>query len=102
MMKFSRVAASLAAVGALMVSVSVSAEAGDRHHRHGHKHCDKARVVAALKHMGFVSGEEIECKRRYIEVDDGIRHDGNRFDVKLDPVTLAVIHKEHEGKVRHR
>lgn len=59
-----------------------------------------ANVVEALHHMGVVAWDEIEWDDGHWEVDDAVRADGRQYDLKLDPVTLAVVHVDYEGRRR--
>ena len=92
------IAASVAALAALAVSTATPSLAGDGHHRHhGAKaHHGHAAVAASLRDRGFVSWDEIEWDDGKWEVDDARRANGARYDLKLDPSTLKIVHRERE------
>jgi hypothetical protein len=54
------------------------------------------RVVTQLSSLGFTSWKEIEWDDGYWEVDDAIGPDGVKYDLKLDPETLAVVEQERD------
>lgn len=110
-------AASAVAVAAFVAGAAAPATAGhDRHERHAHadhakhhhhkhkrhgKKCPK-HVKHALHQLGFVSWDEIEFDDGLWEVDDAIRADGSRWDLKLDPKTLDVVKRKKERSARKR
>ncbi|MEQ1652829.1 MAG: PepSY domain-containing protein [Hyphomicrobium sp.] len=111
MLNKSTLAASVAALGALVVVGATPAAAdhhrGKRHHaheaHHGHhkhhharKHCKHKHVAHALHAKGFVSWDEIEWDDGVWEIDDARRADGSQYDLKLHPKTLHVIHRQRE------
>ena len=62
---------------------------------------EKTKIEAKLKELGFVSWDEIELeeggsKGSYWEVDDAIKADKSRFDLKLSTNDLSVIGLEKE------
>ncbi|SDM87025.1 Peptidase propeptide and YPEB domain-containing protein [Methylobacterium phyllostachyos] len=56
----------------------------------------QAKVEAMLKQEGFTKWEEIELDDGMIEVDDAIDASGKKFDLKLDPKTLAIVKRKAE------
>lgn len=56
----------------------------------------QAKVEAMLRQEGFTAWKEIELDDGMIEVDDAVDASGKRFDLKLDPKTLAVVKREAE------
>jgi hypothetical protein len=54
------------------------------------------RIEAALRSASFRSWEEIEFDDRVWKVDDSRADDGRMYDLKFDPNTLQVIHKEED------
>jgi hypothetical protein len=53
-------------------------------------------VEAMLKQEGFTKWDEIELDDGMIEVDDAIDASGKKFDLKLDPKTLAIVKRKAE------
>lgn len=53
-------------------------------------------VAIALQQQGFVTWDWIKFRRGLWLVDDARRVDGREFDLRLDPVTLAVIWSERD------
>ncbi|HSF33854.1 MAG TPA: PepSY domain-containing protein [Candidatus Tectomicrobia bacterium] len=51
-------------------------------------------MEAALRAAGFRSWEEIEFDDGLWEIDDARADDGGKYDLKLDPNSLQIIHKE--------
>ncbi|MCJ2019729.1 MULTISPECIES: PepSY domain-containing protein [unclassified Methylobacterium] len=56
----------------------------------------QAKVEAMLKQEGFTKWDEIELDDGMIEVDDAIDANGKKFDLKLDPKTLAIVKRKAE------
>jgi hypothetical protein len=56
----------------------------------------QAKVEAMLKQEGFTKWDEIELDDGMIEVDDAINASGKKFDLKLDPKTLAIVKRKAE------
>ncbi|MEA1831762.1 PepSY domain-containing protein [Methylobacterium durans] len=56
----------------------------------------QTKVEALLKQEGFTKWKEIELDDGMIEVDDAIDANGKKFDLKLDPKTLAIVKREAE------
>ncbi|WP_457105249.1 PepSY domain-containing protein [Methylobacterium sp. P5_C11] len=56
----------------------------------------QAKVEAMLKQEGFTKWKEIELDDGMIEVDDAIDANGKKFDLKLDPKTMAIVKREAE------
>lgn len=56
----------------------------------------QAKVESILKQEGFTKWEEIELDDGMIEVDDAIDTSGKKFDLKLDPNTLAIVKRKAE------
>ena len=56
----------------------------------------QAKVEAMLKQEGFTKWDEIELDDGMIEVDDAIDASGKKFDLKLDPKTLAIVKRKAE------
>ncbi|GJD58938.1 PepSY domain-containing protein [Methylobacterium dankookense] len=56
----------------------------------------QAKVEAMLKQEGFTKWKEIELDDGMIEVDDAIDAAGKKFDLKLDPKTLAIVKRKAE------
>ena len=56
----------------------------------------QAKVEAMLKQEGFTKWKEIELDDGMIEVDDAIDASGKKFDLKLDPKTLAIVKRKAE------
>ena len=50
-----------------------------------------ARIETVLRVQGFQIWDEIELDDDGWEVDDALAPDGRRYDLKLDPVTLAIL-----------
>lgn len=55
-----------------------------------------AKVATVLEKEGFASWKEIELDDGMIEVDDAIDASGKRFDLKLDPHSLAIVKRKAE------
>lgn len=56
----------------------------------------KAKVEAKLKQEGFTKWSEIELDDGVIEVDDAYDAAGKKFDLKLDPNTLAIVKRKND------
>lgn len=56
----------------------------------------KAKVEAKLKQEGFTKWSEIELDDGMIEVDDAYDAAGKKFDLKLDPNTLAIVKRKND------
>ena len=56
----------------------------------------QAKVEALLKQEGFTKWKEIELDDGMIEVDDAMDANGKKFDLKLDPKTLAIVKRKAE------
>lgn len=56
----------------------------------------QTKIEAMLKQEGFTKWKKIEMEKGMIEVDDAIDANGKEFDLKLDPVTLAIKEREAE------
>ena len=56
----------------------------------------QTKVEAMLKQEGFTRWKEIELDDGMIEVDDAIDASGKKFDLKLDPKTLAIVKRKAE------
>ena len=56
----------------------------------------QAKVEAMLRQEGFTKWDEIELDDGMIEVDDAIDAAGKKFDLKLDPKTLAIVKRKPE------
>ncbi|MCJ2014205.1 PepSY domain-containing protein [Methylobacterium sp. J-076] len=56
----------------------------------------KAKVEAVLKQEGFTKWSEIELDDGMIEVDDAYDAAGKKFDLKLDPKTLAIVKRKND------
>ena len=56
----------------------------------------QAEVEAVLRREGFTKWRAIEMDDGMIEVDDAVDAGGQRFDLKLDPKTLAVVARKAE------
>ena len=56
----------------------------------------QAKVEAMLKQEGFTQWKEIELDDGMIEVDDAIDASGKKFDLNLDPKTLAIVKRKAE------
>lgn len=57
---------------------------------------ERARIETVLRGLGFTSWEEIELDDGVWEVDDAIGADGQEYDLKLHPESLAVIEQERD------
>ena len=57
---------------------------------------ERTRIENALRGLGFTRWEEIELDDGVWEVDDAIGSDGQEYDLKLHPETLAVIKQERD------
>lgn len=59
---------------------------------------ERGEIERALRDAGYVSWEEIELDDDgpYWEVDDARRADRSRWDLKLEPQTLAIIEIDRE------
>jgi hypothetical protein len=55
-----------------------------------------AKVEAMLKQEGFTKWSEVELDDGMIEVDDAYDAAGKKFDLKLDPKTLAIVKRKAE------
>ncbi len=53
-----------------------------------------AHIETALRAHGFQAWDEIELDDDGWEIDDAVAADGRRYDLKLDPVTLAILESE--------
>ncbi len=52
---------------------------------------ERTRIEAALKAAGYSSWEEIELDTNDgWEIDDALHSDGQKYDLVLDPTSLAV------------
>ncbi len=49
-----------------------------------------------LKQEGFTKWSEVELDDGMIEVDDAYDATGKKFDLKLDPKTLAIVKRKAE------
>ena len=60
---------------------------------------ERARIEAALTHLGFSDWEEIELEddESAWEVDDARGPDGRDYELKLDPNSLEIISQELDG-----
>ena len=56
----------------------------------------RIKVEAMLRQEGFTKWDEIELDDGMIEVDDAIDASGKKFDLKLDPKTLAIVKRKAE------
>lgn len=56
----------------------------------------QTKVEAMLKQEGFTQWKEIELDDGMIEVDDAIDANGKKFDLKLDPKSLAIVKRKAE------
>jgi len=56
----------------------------------------QAKVEAMLRQEGFTKWDEIELDDGMIEVDDAIDASGKKFDLKLDPQSLAIVKRKAE------
>ncbi|AWN36916.1 PepSY domain-containing protein [Methylobacterium radiodurans] len=56
----------------------------------------QAKVEAMLRQEGFTKWDEIELDDGMIEVDDAIDAAGKKFDLKLDPQSLAIVKRKAE------
>lgn len=57
-----------------------------------------AALENALGQAGYSGWQDIEKDDGYWEVDDAVDADGVRYDLKLDPNDLSVVHKEREDR----
>ena len=57
---------------------------------------ERERIEAALRAAGFQTWEEIELENGVWEVDDARAADGRKYDLKLDPNSLQIIHQEKD------
>jgi len=55
---------------------------------------EKTRIEAALRTAGYKSWGKIELDDKKWEVDDAVDQSGKKFDLDLDPTTLAVVKKD--------
>ncbi|MGB3501986.1 MAG: PepSY domain-containing protein [Mesorhizobium sp.] len=56
---------------------------------------ERVKIEAALKAAGYSSWEEIELDDNDgWEVDDALFTDGKKYDLKLDPATLAIVDRD--------
>ncbi|MEL6060439.1 MULTISPECIES: PepSY domain-containing protein [unclassified Methylobacterium] len=85
-----RLAPSLLAL-ALLAATSLAARADEKLPPD-----QQAKVEAQLKQEGFTQWKEIELDDGMIEVDDAIDANGKKFDLKLDPKTLAIVKRKGE------
>lgn len=56
----------------------------------------KAKIEAMLRQEGFTKWSEIEMDDGMIEVDDAVDAAGKKFDLKLDPTSLAIVKRKAE------
>lgn len=54
------------------------------------------RIEAALKKEGFTRWDDIELDDGVWEVDDAVGADGVRYDLELDPKTLAIVKRKRD------
>ncbi len=54
------------------------------------------KIEAQLRSLGFKSWGKIELDDKKWEIDDAIDQTGQKFDVDLDPTSLAVLKKERD------
>jgi hypothetical protein len=52
---------------------------------------ERAYIEATLRIAGFQRWQDIELEDGRWEVDDAVLVDGRQFDLKLDPVTFAIL-----------
>jgi Peptidase propeptide and YPEB domain len=64
-------------------------------HHDGHCGGDIHRVAAYLVRHGYIEWDHIRMKHGYWDVDDARCADGSQRDLRLDPVTLAVLDDKH-------
>jgi uncharacterized membrane protein YkoI len=57
---------------------------------------ERSAIEAALKNLGFSTWTGIEMDDGRWEVDDAMHSDGQKYDVELDPKTLAVIKQKRD------
>ena len=57
---------------------------------------ERARIEATLFVAGFKSWEDIELDDGAWTVDDAVYVDGRAFDLKLDPLTFAIVEMDLE------
>lgn len=57
---------------------------------------ERARVEGALRNQGFTRWGEIELDDGVWEVDDAYAPDGRKYDLKLNPETLAIIERDSD------
>jgi len=84
-MKVNTTLAMVVSLGAL--TVPLAAQADDR----APTPEERTAVEAVLKNLGFSTWTSIEMDDGRWEIDDATHADGKRYDVELDPKTLAVI-----------
>jgi uncharacterized membrane protein YkoI len=55
---------------------------------------EKTAIESALKGLGFSEWKKIELDDDKWEIDDAVHSDGNKYKVKLDFKSLAVLKQE--------
>ena len=60
---------------------------------------ERTQLEQALQAAGFVSWEEVELDDDgpYWDVDDARTENGQRYDLKLNPVTMEIIERDLES-----
>ncbi|MGQ0456592.1 MAG: PepSY domain-containing protein [Hyphomicrobium sp.] len=53
-------------------------------------------VAIALREQGFETWDDIDWDDGVWKIDDARRVDGREYDLKLDPVTLAVVWSDRD------
>lgn len=78
-------------LGALILFSSASAWAG-----RDPTDAERAGLEAALRAAGYEQWDDIELDDGVWKVDDARTADGRKFDLKLNPETLALVEREED------
>lgn len=55
---------------------------------------ERVRIQSALMAQGFQRWEDIELEDGLWVVDEAVTFNGQEYDLKLDPYTLAVVERD--------
>jgi hypothetical protein len=84
--RFARYAVAIAALGAATVPASAEHEARD----------NPEVVAAKLNHMGFESWRRLRWEHGFWDVDNALRANGRKYDLKLEAETLDLVKLQRE------
>ena len=57
---------------------------------------ERQRIEVELRKLGFTSWGDIELDDGHWEVDNAIDQGGAKYDLELDPATLAVVKRDRD------